>query len=118
MLSFKQSNDFDQRKKESTKIIAKFPNKVPVIAEKGKNTEIQQADKNKFLVHEEMTLAQFIVVLRKRIKLKEAEALFIYVGDSTLAATSIKMSELYDKHKDPDGFLYLTYCSENTFGSL
>ncbi len=118
MASFKQTNDFDQRKKESAKITLKFPNKVPVIAEKGKNTDIQKADKNKFLVHEEMTLAQFIVVLRKRIKLRKTEALFVYVGENTLAATSIKMSELYQKHQDPDGFLYLTYCSENTFGSL
>lgn len=26
------------------------------------------------------------------------------------------MSELYDAHKDEDGFLYLTYSAENTLG--
>ena len=26
------------------------------------------------------------------------------------------MSEVYDDHKDEDGFLYITYSGENTFG--
>ena len=26
------------------------------------------------------------------------------------------LSEIYDKHKNDDGFLYITYSSENTFG--
>jgi len=34
-----------------------------------------------------------------------------------LAASSMTISSLYDSYKDPDGFLYLTYCSENTFGN-
>jgi GABA(A) receptor-associated protein len=27
------------------------------------------------------------------------------------------MSAIYDEHKDEDGFLYVTYSGENTFGS-
>lgn len=27
------------------------------------------------------------------------------------------MSEVYDDHKDDDGFLYINYSGENTFGS-
>lgn len=27
------------------------------------------------------------------------------------------MSALYEEHKDEDGFLYMTYSGENTFGS-
>lgn len=116
MLSFKQTNDFDTRKKESAKIREKFPNKIPLIAEKGKNTKLNPADKKKYLIHEDMTLAQFIVVLRKRLTLNHTEALFVYVGDNTLATASTPIIQLYESHKDPDGFLYLTYCSENTFG--
>jgi GABA(A) receptor-associated protein len=26
------------------------------------------------------------------------------------------MSDIYDEHKDDDGFLYITYSGENTFG--
>jgi len=28
------------------------------------------------------------------------------------------MSAIYDEHKDEDGFLYMTYSGENTFGAL
>ena len=116
MLSFKQTIDFDARKKESTKIREKYPTKIPLIAEKGKNTDLKCADKKKYLINEDMTLAQFMVVLRKRLSLTHTDALFVYVGDNTLATASTPIVQLYEKHKDPDGFLYLTYCSENTFG--
>ena len=28
------------------------------------------------------------------------------------------MSQIYDEHKDEDGFLYISYSGENTFGSV
>jgi GABA(A) receptor-associated protein len=28
------------------------------------------------------------------------------------------MSAIYDEHKDDDGFLYISYSGENTFGGL
>lgn len=35
-----------------------------------------------------------------------------------LAVTAALMSSVYEDHKDEDGFLYITYSGENTFGSL
>jgi len=43
-------------------------------------------------------------------------ALFIYVK-GTLPATSDLMSKIYEEHKKDDGFLYMTYNGESTFGS-
>ena len=36
--------------------------------------------------------------------------------DETLLCAAALMSEVYDDHKDEDGFLYITYSGENTFG--
>ena len=36
--------------------------------------------------------------------------------DRTLLRAAALMSEVYDDHKDEDGFLYITYSGENTFG--
>lgn len=33
------------------------------------------------------------------------------------AAAAALMSSVYEDHKDEDGFLYITYSGENTFGS-
>ena len=36
----------------------------------------------------------------------------------TLPATSELMSKVYEDHKKDDGFLYMTYNGESTFGAL
>ena len=33
-----------------------------------------------------------------------------------MCTSSEILSDIYDKHKNIDGFLYVTYSSENTFG--
>lgn len=43
------------------------------------------------------------------------QAIFIFV-DEVLPPTAALMSSIYEEHKDEDGFLYITYSGENTFG--
>ena len=70
---------------------------------------------SKILVSKDLTLGQFIYIIRKRIELNPEQALFIMINHS-LAPNNKTISELYDTHKDKDNFLYITYTSENTFG--
>lgn len=119
MRSFKKQFTFQKRKEESQKILDKYEDKVPVIVEKHHGASVNDIDKHKFLVPFEMTVAQFIYVIRKRIELTEKEALYIFV-DKTLPMTSQTIKSLYEDYKtkeDFDGFLYVTYCNENTFGN-
>lgn len=37
---------------------------------------------------------------------------------SLLLCAAALMSDIYEDHKDEDGFLYITYSGENTFGYL
>lgn len=62
-----------------------------------------------------MTIGQFIYVIRKSMKLTPEKALFVFVGE-TLPATSTLVSELYRDYRDEDGFLYMIYSGESTFG--
>lgn len=86
-----------------------------VICEKVEKSDIATIDKKKYLVPADLTVGQFVYVIRKRIKLSPEKAIFIFV-DEVLPPTAALMSSVYEEHKDEDGFLYITYSGENTFG--
>ena len=114
-MNFKKKYSLEKRKAESKKILEKYNNKIPIIVEKDPKSKLDNIDKNKYLAPEDLTMAQFLYVIRKRIKLTHEEALYCFVNNS-LPTTSTSLSQIYNEHKDEDGFLYVTYCSENTFG--
>ena len=93
----------------------KYPDRIPVIVEKATGSDIPDIDKKKYLVPTDLTVGQFVHVIRKRIKLAPEKAIFIFVNN-VLPPTAALMSSIYDEHKDDDGFLYITYSGENTFG--
>ena len=62
-----------------------------------------------------MTIGNFIFVIRKRINIEPSQALFIMINGQ-LVIGSQSISILYEEHQDEDGFLYITYTTENTFG--
>ena len=88
-----------------------------MIVEKAERSDIPSIDKKKYLVPADLTVGQFVYVIRKRIKLSAEKAIFIFV-DNVLPPTGAIMSAIYDEKKDEDGFLYVTYSGENTFGDL
>lgn len=86
-----------------------------VIVEKNAGADIQDLEKNKYLVPSDLVLSQFIAVVRKRVQISEEKSLTLYIN-KTIASNSSTMAELYEKHRDEDGFIYMTYGGENTFG--
>ena len=115
MSNFKKSKPENVRITESSKIIEKYPERIPVIVEKSSRSKIADIDKNKYLVPKDMTMGQFIYVVRKKINLDSSQALFLFV-DNVLCNGSKVMADVYNSYKDKDGFLYITYSTENTFG--
>jgi len=61
-------------------------------------------------------MAQFMCMLRTRIKLTSDKAIFVFI-DNTLVPNSELMETLYSRYVHTDGILYMTYASESTFGS-
>jgi GABA(A) receptor-associated protein len=113
---FKESFPFPQRCAEAQRIREKFPGRVPVIVERAARTDAPLIDKKKFLVPSDLTLGQFVYVIRKRINLPPEKALFLFVGN-TLPTTGSLMRELFAQYMSEDGFLYCTYSGESSFGS-
>ena len=111
-----KNKSFDERLIESTNIKKKYPTRIPIIVERyNKCKNINDIDKNKYLVPDDLTLGQFIFTIRKRLKLTPEKALFVFVNNSVMPS-SLLIKEIYEKNKDKDGFLYMNYTGENTFG--
>jgi GABA(A) receptor-associated protein len=69
----------------------------------------------RLLVPSDITVAQLTYLLRRRMGMFPEEALFIFAGSVVLSSNTL-LSVVYEKHKDLDGFLYIRYSGENTFG--
>lgn len=117
MSKFVDQHSFEKRKDEAERIRKKYPNRIPVIVEKAKGSDIDDIDKKKFLVPGDLTVGQFVYVIRKRIKLTPEKAIFVFVN-GTLPATATLMSTLYQEHKDLSGFLMVEFSGESTFGGI
>jgi GABA(A) receptor-associated protein len=115
-IAFKRDYSLEDRRVKSFQIRAKYPDKIPVICEKLSSCKnIIQISKKKFLVAMEYTCGQFIYIIRNQLKLPSEQAIFLFVNGH-IPASSQTMSQLFEEHRDPDGFLYVNYASENTFG--
>ncbi|XWS77245.1 hypothetical protein CRYUN_Cryun01aG0244800 [Craigia yunnanensis] len=104
--SFKIEHDFEKRRAEAARIREKYPDRIPVIVEKAERSDIPNIDKKKYLVPADLTVGQFVYVIRKRIKLSAEKAIFIFM-DSVLPPTGAIMSTIYDEKKEKIGFCML-----------
>lgn len=114
---FKYMFSFDERKKESKRVMDLYPDKIPVICERSELADkgCPIIDKKKYLVPQGLTVGQFIHIIRNRLKINAETALYIFVG-GTIPASSFMMETIYHYYCDEDGFLYIKYSFENTFG--
>ena len=113
---YKKDNTFEERIAESTKILNKYPDKIPIIIEKSINDNLLDTiDRNKYLVPKDLTVGQIIHIIRKRLKLNPTIGIFIFCNNA-LIPTSNNIFNVYNNYKDEDLFLYFTYSGENTFG--
>ena len=118
-----ENPDVEKRKLECDKIINLCPEKIPIICEKDPECHnLEQIDKTKFLVANDLTVAQFYYVIRKKLNVNKEESAFyllVYGANGIYAITGdILLSQIYEKHKNPeDGFLYFIYTSQIVWGA-
>jgi len=114
--SFSNRYNFNERLRETTRILNKYPERIPIICEKNpKCVNLTKVCKEKYLVFPDLTCGQFMYIIRRSLALPAEKAIFMMINSIIPSNTDI-MYELYEKHKDRDGFLYITYSSENVFG--
>jgi GABA(A) receptor-associated protein len=116
MKRYKEIQPFEVRSVEAQRMLEKYPDRIPVIIEKSASSRIENIDKRKFLVPTDLTFGQLIGVVRKRINISKEKAIFLFCQNTIPASTTV-VGTIYESFKDEDGFLYLEYSGENTFGN-
>jgi GABA(A) receptor-associated protein len=112
---YRQTRAFEDRENESRAMRRRYPDRIPIIIEpKGSNAPL--IDKRKYMTPSTLTFGQLFYVIRKRLHLKSDQALFFFLENNTLLVQTHVISDVYDRHKNEDGFLYVSYSMENTFG--
>lgn len=69
----------------------------------------------RFLVPVDFTVGNLTTVIRNRVKLGPEKSIFLFVNNSLLPAHQ-SIASVYQHKQDQDGFLYVLYAGENSFG--
>lgn len=97
-------------------IMVKYPDRVPVIVTRNKKSTTPEIDKHKYLVPMDITVGQFLFVIRKRMSLTPDRALFLFI-DGELINNSEHVGLVYERHRSKkDRCLHIMYSCENTLG--
>ena len=114
---FKQEKSLEKRVKSSRIVLQNYKDCIPVIVQKNETCEtLADMQQKQFLVPRDLTIGQFLFVIRRKIEMKPEQAIFFLVNN-TLPLTSSTMGEIYEAYHDAeDGFLYCFYMQEKTFG--
>ena len=112
---YKNTIALEDRQKEANTMLERFSDRVPVIVE-ARNERAPPIDKRKFMSPRDLNFSQLMYVIRKRLSMRPEQALFFFINN-TMVIPNMIVGEAYEKYKDDDGFLYMKYDLENTFGS-
>ena len=113
--SYKRNTSLEHRRISCQRARKVYPDRVPVVLERA-STDCPELERFKFLIPIDMTVAQFLHVVRFRLRMGSEHAILLFVHNR-VPVTSERMGLVYDQNKDmDDGFLYMRYDREHAFG--
>lgn len=97
-------------------LLQKYPGRVPliVVCHQSCPPDIKR-ERQRYLVPRELQFGCIQGIIRKKIQLDHIKSLFVFCNNS-LVPLNQTISQVYDKYVSEDGFLYVYYTLENTFG--
>ena len=70
----------------------------------------------RFLIPNDFQAIQFHAIIRKRMNLGKETAITLFVNGKKILTSDSMMTDVYERSKSPDGFLYVTFREGDHFG--
>lgn len=116
MISKFKNRSLEERINEANYMMKKHRNSICCIIEKSETCKnLSELKRKKYIIPNDLLVSQLIYIIRRRCNLDPKMAIFIYINN-IIPNSNAKLQDLYNNNKDEDGFLYIKYSGENTFG--
>ena len=102
--------------KRAAKMAARYPERVVIVLHKAnEQASTPILTKRKFVCPLDLTIAQFMAVVRRHTHLQSAESLFL-LSKGKLTCMSEPLAIVRDRDADSEGIVHFVCTTENTFG--
>lgn len=119
---FRETYKLERRCNAVKQFMLRYQTKVPVLVFRDpKATDIPLLARHKFIVPGDITMGEFMSEVRRHFisELHPGQGIFVFVNHDTLPSLQADMQTIYQRYGDiDDGFLYITYTGENSFGII
>lgn len=112
VLTYCFSIDIAKRRQWHNEAVVKFPTKVAIIVERASNQDSQLAQlaNPKFLMPKAFSVGEVLSVVRSKLNMSKEKGLVLMESKGKyILKASHNIGDVYEQHKDEDGFLYLLY---------
>ena len=113
-LNFKAKFDYGKRCEASQNVKKQYPNRLPCIVEAYKKND-PPTTKYKYLAPRDISLSKLMIEIRKNVVIDEGLSIIFMINNMIIPSTRT-MEDIYNRYVDDDGFLYIIYTCESTFG--
>lgn len=115
-----QIKQFRHRPVSDRKLLAvavrdKYRDRIPVFVDRATSKD-PPSKKSKYIIEGTTTFGALLAVIRKQIIVPAGSGLFVYTLNHQMIPVSNLVVTVYNDFKSEDGFLYVLYTLENTFG--
>ena len=107
----------EKRCQDALRARQQYPTKLPLIIERAADQKGMDELKNpKFMMPQNFRMSDVQTVVRKHLAIGKDEGLFLLANGTHVLKSNASLREMFEKHKDEDGFLYIVYAEEKVYG--
>jgi len=116
MWKFKENHSLEERVKECEELRKRHSDRIPIVLERSARSDLKPYPPAKILCPANYKYQQFLRAVRSKFQLPQSHALYIFVNGKEMVTGDETLLSVYEKNKDPDGFLYMMYAEHPTLG--